>query len=59
MQAQRRVRVTIATKRVNGFFRKIEFLENHIFDPSHITYLNYSTFNILYILYGTKNASKD
>ena len=51
--------MTIATKRVNGFFRKIEFLENRIFDPLHITYLNYSTFNVSYALRGTKNASKD
>jgi hypothetical protein len=53
------VRVTIATKRVNSFFREIEFLENRIFDLLPTTYINYPTFNVSYILRGTKNVSKD
>jgi hypothetical protein len=53
------LRVTIATKRVNGFFREIEFLENRFFDPLPTTYINYPTFNVSHVLRGTKNASKD
>jgi hypothetical protein len=55
----RNLRLTLATKRLNGFFREIEFLENRIFDPPRTTYFNYSTFNVSYALRGTKNASKD
>ena len=53
------VRVTIATKRVNGFFREIELLENRIFNPPRTIYFNYSTFNVSHTLRSTKNASKD
>jgi hypothetical protein len=53
------LRLTLATKRLNGFFREIEFLENRIFDPLRTTYFNYSTFNVSYALRSTKNASKD
>jgi len=51
--------LTIATKRVNGFFREIEFSENRIFDPPPTTYVNYSTFNVSHVSHGTKNGSKD
>jgi hypothetical protein len=53
------VRVTVATKRLNGFFREIELLENRIFNPLRTIYFNYSTFNVSHVLHSTKNASKD
>ena len=53
------VRVTVATKRLNSFFREIELLENHIFNLLYTIYFNYPTFNILYVLRSTKNTSKD
>jgi hypothetical protein len=54
-----RLRVTVATKRLNGFFREIELLENRIFNPPRTIYFNYSTFNVSHVLQSTKNASKD
>jgi hypothetical protein len=53
------LRVTVATKRLNGFFREIELLENRIFNPPRTIYFNYSTFNVSHVLHSTKNASKD
>jgi hypothetical protein len=53
------VRVTVATKRLNGFFREIELLENRIFNLLCTIYFNYPTFNASHVLRSTKNASKD
>jgi hypothetical protein len=53
------VRVTVATKRLNGFFREIELLENRIFNLPYTIYFNYPTFNTSHVLRSTKNASKD
>jgi hypothetical protein len=53
------LRVTVATKRLNGFFREIELLENRIFDLLYTIYFNYPTFNVSHVLRSTKNASKD
>jgi hypothetical protein len=55
----RLVWLTIAAKRVNSFFREIEFSENRIFNLLPTTYINYSTFNVSHVLRSTKNASKD
>ena len=53
------LRVTVTTKRVNGFFREIELLENRIFNPLYTIYFNYPTFNASHVLRSTKNAPKD
>jgi hypothetical protein len=59
LEAPPLLRVTVATKRLNGFFREIELLENRIFNPPRTIYFNYSTFNVSHVLHSTKNASKD
>jgi len=40
VKGRAQIRLTVATKRLNGFFREIELLENRIFNPPRTIYFN-------------------